>query len=477
MACVLLAAGVGAAAPASASSQKGLRVVIDGGDPVLVAKGDLAPRDEERIVTIRGQDGDQHTERVGGATAATVLGVLRLAPEQVASLTVLRNDGSSVTLSSDELTNGFTGDPRYPGASIPATFDGEYNDTNARFFRPLRGPEDDNATDDVNPGIDQDLRLVIKTKNGTRKLAVSAQALPSKPKVGETVAFSARVEGGGDLRYFWDFGDGGPRTQTTQPEVTHAYAAAGSFQPTVSVLAPGGSGGADSTVRIEVGTPVDGGTASTPTPPAPAPAAGSGGSGSGGGDAPSGGGTGAPGAAETGPRRGKTQGSGIPRPASGRRASRSQKQKQPETRSSTARRASTTAPAGGTPSTDGAAPEAAQPTRAAPASKTRPAPAAPRARSSRADPAAATRRPGRRRPGAGPEISGTLVAGAGDDITAALAAADAIAPPDAPPAAARAAAGGSLPGVLQGVTGAVSVLLLLAIGGAREGLRLSLGPA
>lgn len=74
-----------------------------------------------------------------------------------------------------------------------------------------------------------------------------------------TAPLSVTFAGGGTgtiSTYAWDFGDG---TTATQQNLTHSYAAAGSYTATLTVTGPGGSNSARQTITVS--------TATTTTPP------------------------------------------------------------------------------------------------------------------------------------------------------------------------------------------------------------------
>jgi len=61
---------------------------------------------------------------------------------------------------------------------------------------------------------------------------------PSIPDVGSTVTFdasSSAPNGGAIVSYVWNFGDGSPLTNTTNPIVTHIFSASGSYTVTLTV--------------------------------------------------------------------------------------------------------------------------------------------------------------------------------------------------------------------------------------------------
>ncbi|MEA2286987.1 MAG: hypothetical protein QOJ21_3030, partial [Solirubrobacteraceae bacterium] len=126
-----------------------------------------------------------------------------------------------------------------------------------RYLRPLRGPDDVNATDNIGvTGAD----LVIRVHQGPL-LAVRAEADRRAVRAGESVSFTAQVEGatpGAALTYDWTFGDG---THTRGPAVRHVFRTPGVYDALVSVNGADDSGGSSVPLRIRVGDPPEGGGA------------------------------------------------------------------------------------------------------------------------------------------------------------------------------------------------------------------------
>jgi hypothetical protein len=118
-----------------------------------------------------------------------------------------------------------------------------------RYLRPLRGPGDVNATDNIGvTGAD----LVIRVHQGPL-LAVRAEADRRAVPAGESVSFTAQVEGatpGTALTYDWTFGDGAHRRG---PAVRHVFRTPGVYDALVSVNGADDSGGSSVPLRIRVG--------------------------------------------------------------------------------------------------------------------------------------------------------------------------------------------------------------------------------
>jgi hypothetical protein len=123
-----------------------------------------------------------------------------------------------------------------------------------RYLRPLRGPGDVNATDNIGvTGAD----LVIRLHQGPL-LAVRAEADRRAVRAGQSVSFTAQVEGatpGAALTYDWTFGDG---TRKRGPGVRHVFRTPGVYDALVSVNGADDSGGSSVPLRIRVGDPPKG---------------------------------------------------------------------------------------------------------------------------------------------------------------------------------------------------------------------------
>lgn len=63
----------------------------------------------------------------------------------------------------------------------------------------------------------------------------NAQTQPSQVAAGASM--SVEITGGSGVQYSWDFGDGTPALETTQPNATHSYAAPGRYPVTVTATA------------------------------------------------------------------------------------------------------------------------------------------------------------------------------------------------------------------------------------------------
>lgn len=416
---IVLATGLFAGVPtwaSGASAGGGVQVTINGQPGPRLSGGTLSGNEGPRqSATIRDSSGGRSTVSVGGTPASTLVELIGINPSSVQQLVVLGPSGSeSVALDTDDIVEGFAGDPK--GTRF-ATFDAS-SGNGVSFFRPLRDDADINNRDRLNAPISKDLEVQLFTDAPALNVTSSADRM--KPSAGTDVRFEASSDGNRRHYFFWDFGDG---TDGFGRSTAHVFAAAGTYDVTVTVTSPNGSSGVAVPLRIQVGTAKTGGTATTPRATAPA-GGGSGGSGTGGGQESSGGGSGGPGAPTSGPAKGE-EGTG------GSSASRAR------------RRAREKAAAG----------RRAERAKSAFKSKA-PAPA----------PDNADRQPGS-------TVRGKLVADSSAVSSEALAAAEALARlPDRSRTAARAAAG-SDSSLLGRAVGGALLLGLLMTGAMREGLR------
>lgn len=415
---IVLAAGLYAGAPAGASgaaAKGGVQVTINGQPGPRLATETLSGNEGPRqITTIRDSSGQRSTDSVGGTPAATLVQLVGIDPASVQQLEVIHpSGGETVLLETAEIVDGFDGDPK--GTRF-ATFDAG-SGSGVSFFRPLRSADDANNRDRFSASINEDLKVNLFTD--APPLNVTASADRMRSSAGKDVFFRARSDGNRRHFYFWDFGDG---TVGDGPDPAHTFAAAGTYDVTVTVTSPNGSSGVAGPLRIRVGKARTGGTATTPGATT-APGGGSGGSGTGGGRQSSGGGSGGADAPSSGPAQGAQGSEGS---SASRTARRRARQKRAAARE--AERAKTAAEAEAMPT---------------------PAPA-------KADP---------------DTVRGRLVADSSVVGAEALAAAEALARlPDPSRTAARAAAGNDSSPLVQAAGGALLLVLLVA-GAMREGLR------
>ena len=384
-----------------------------------------------------------------GVTAARLAERAGLAPTIVRQMTIVGpNGGPSITLDTDQVVNGFTGDPA--GSPRRAVFDPGYGNQ-IRFVRPADSDTQRFAW--IQAPNQTDLAVTIVTDGqalGPGILEAANTSLDPRASVHFTISPPAGAPA--LLTYHWDFGDGTGGDAAAADD--HAFEA-GTYDVQVTFVAPDGSSGVSNTVRMQVG-PVDGGgITTTPVPPAGPATSGTGGNGSGGGAATAGGGNGKKDNRPTGTRKGKGTGTTVPTDAGAKgeaTSARTYARGKQTTTAPPAPATTSSGAAGGTASAAGG--RASTPAATTPAPKAAPAPR------QQGTPAPAR---------GGAPVRGVVVSGTGGDLAGALAAADALAnTPD--PAPARAAAGhGARPWGWVG--GGVGLLALLALGAVREGAR------
>lgn len=424
----------------------GIAVTINGHDGLRLPLETLQQHIDVPLVptSVLTAAGTRRSEDHGGTSARELVErIIGIPVEALTTLEIPRTSAEgSVVLSRDDVADGFAGDPLGPRV---ATFDSEYG-PEVHFFRPMRQSDDVNDRDRVDAPIGSDLRIRVTT--GGDPLDVTALVDGTTVASGTPVDMNAIVApppADRDLRYTWSFGDGRIGDGAA---VTHAYPADGTYDVTVTVVAPDGSAGISAPVRIIVGAAPSAAAAQAPsadaggTPTAPPPAtppkptgprrSGSG-SGNGGGSATSGTGT---------ATRGPTTGAARPGRAHPRTTTTP---RQEGTHPGTHRSGDATR---STPDTGSARQSAPEPRASAPGN---PQPATPSPQGTR--------------------IHGTVVAGTRSEIAEAVAAAQAVADlPDTPTNAARGGAGHDGP---AGPIGGVAVVVgLLAAGALRESRRI-----
>jgi hypothetical protein len=182
-------------------------------------------------------------------TGLSIHGLLLLAgfdPDTIQSVQISHPDGTETDLSQADIS----ATPPFPEGPPLVLEQG----ASTVFFRPITGPGDNNAPDEVAspPGEPLDITVQISTQ-----LKVTASATPSRVSVGQTVTFTAQAAGlppGAEATYDWSFGDG---TSATGAVVTHAYATTGQYAAavTAAVSASLGSAGQSEVLAVVVGNP------------------------------------------------------------------------------------------------------------------------------------------------------------------------------------------------------------------------------
>jgi len=189
--------------------------------------------------TLRDPGGDQTVELSG----LSVAGLVRLAggdPATVRELTVPRARAGFVRLSGADLA-----DPSPFPEGPPLVF---VDGSSVRFFRPVRGPADSNAQDNLASQPGDGLQVTVLSGP---PLAVQASADRPRARSAQPVTFSAAVQGGGgELAYEWRFDDG---TTGRGARIEHAFRGPGRYRVVVTAAGADGSGGTSEPVLVDVG--------------------------------------------------------------------------------------------------------------------------------------------------------------------------------------------------------------------------------
>ncbi|MGV1050353.1 MAG: PKD domain-containing protein, partial [Solirubrobacterales bacterium] len=198
-----------------------------------------------RNYTLRGRSGEAgQLDAHGGLSLRKLVAIAGFDPDQVGFVTVPRADGTTAYLPGAYLSEP----PPFPEG--PALVWVDANSTH--FFRPVIGPEDVNAGDNI--AADGGEALPIGVHEGAL-LEVGASASQSAPDSGQAIRLSASASGalpGEQLSYQWSFGDG---TGDEGKAVSHAFSGSGTFEVTVTVVGDRDSGGQSSPLAILVGDP------------------------------------------------------------------------------------------------------------------------------------------------------------------------------------------------------------------------------
>ncbi|MDQ3629695.1 MAG: hypothetical protein M3417_00150, partial [Actinomycetota bacterium] len=202
---IILATGLFAGVPAwapDAFARSGVQLTINGQPGPRLSFETLTENQGPRqLTTTRDSAGGRSKQSVGGTPAATLVQLIGFNPSSVDQLEVLRpGGGGSVLLDTDEIVDGFDGDPR--GTRF-ATFDTSRGNR-IFFFRPLRS--DGLSSERVTGPIGKDLRVNLFTD--APALNVTSSADKTKSSAGADVRFRSSADGDGRHFYFWDFGDG-----------------------------------------------------------------------------------------------------------------------------------------------------------------------------------------------------------------------------------------------------------------------------
>jgi hypothetical protein len=249
-----------------------------------------------RTYTLRAAPGEaDETVARRGLAVRRVLALGGFDPGGYSYLTVPRADGTTAYLPASD----FSEPPPFPEGPVLVWVDVD----STHFFRPVLGPEDANAADNLATPSGEALRIGLHDGALLHVFATDSNGDPAR---GETVSFSASASGalpGERLSYRWSFGDGG---FAEGGEVTHSFSSAGTYEVAASALGSSESGGEAAPLRIVVGDPPQHRAAAAATPGGTKPnrVSGNGTIDGGGGAGPAGGGTpggGTPGGEHRGP--------------------------------------------------------------------------------------------------------------------------------------------------------------------------------
>jgi hypothetical protein len=202
-------------------------------------------------------------------TLPTLLGCLDtpVSLSNVTAVTVLHLDGSPQTGPNSQLLPA--------DLTTPSDFDNSaegpvvaYRGSTIEYYRPWRGSNDRNADDSV--GQPNGSPIAIEVFEGPR-LTVAATASDPTPAVGTAVTFSASVSpSSGGLSYDWSFD--GVASDSTAPSPQMTFSKSGPYDITVRVVDPASGAVGTAAVPITVGTqspPQSTTTSSTPPPTTP----------------------------------------------------------------------------------------------------------------------------------------------------------------------------------------------------------------
>lgn len=171
----------------------------------------------------------------------------------------LESKGSAVTVADDAITRtcSVSGCPQQAGSTVTVGVTGQF-----QLLTPLLSVIFGGQTIPMSASATAQLEYLPTPNTATLPPGPVAVIAVSSTS-GLTVTFDASGSSGSPTGWQWAFGDG--NTSTTGPTVTHTYAAAGTYDVTLTVVNLAGSD--DTSDDITVGSP-------TPTPtPTPAPTA------------------------------------------------------------------------------------------------------------------------------------------------------------------------------------------------------------
>ena len=112
--------------------------------------------------------------------------------------------------------------------------------------------------DDKDASVTDTLTQIVRDPDGVT-ITREPTADPNPAVVNSTVTFFVKAESpAGAITYTWDFGDGSATEDTTEPEITHVYAAAGDYEVSVAATDPNGKK-ATANLTVSIKNPGEGG--------------------------------------------------------------------------------------------------------------------------------------------------------------------------------------------------------------------------
>lgn len=171
--------------------------------PSLVAKAaDVSPA---RTLTLQGPAGVR-TTAAGGTSIGALLTALGVPVEGLTRIELQVGTGRIVTITGDEVRDGFGGDPACPACK--ATLDATSRADGVGFVRPLRSGADDNASDELVPRKGQTLYVKIFSERTEQLVTPTTLNDRRKVRVGEPATFRLQARGDAQPAITWFYGDG-----------------------------------------------------------------------------------------------------------------------------------------------------------------------------------------------------------------------------------------------------------------------------
>lgn len=244
-----LVAGFASSGASGAPKSAAIAVVVHTDDrDLIVGTSEIADAYDVRDLdyTLRSSDGHEEPPLHVNA-AASVRRVLDLAgvnPDAVGFVETRRGDGTYATLDRADVSSS----PPFADGPPIVFVDGP----SVRYLRPVRGPSDSNASDNLATLSDEPLELTVHAGN---LLIVDATASDLEVDRGEPVSFAATTSGAEDgeaVAIDWDFDDG---ETAAGADVTHSFAHEGTYAVLARAEGERDSAGTSALLRVVVGTP------------------------------------------------------------------------------------------------------------------------------------------------------------------------------------------------------------------------------